>query len=158
MGKIPSDATHWDSGDWIDWHRRSETMDAAPCISPAQDESARMTALHVSLLRAARAHYVLTGDHLPVYDAIAQVHAALHFCLPLKPSAAEAASVQMLVIAPNGPTNRIKVDLAHPCSHVLVTRISDNFAVEARMLARDALPAAKTGKAEICWSDLPETP
>lgn len=157
MGKIPSDATYWDSGDWINWHRRTEAFEDAPCISPAQDDSARTTALHVSLLRAAKGYHMLTGEHLPVYDAIARVHAALHFGCPLKPTTAQAEQVQILVIAPHGPSNLVSVDLAHPCRHVLVVRIGDSFAVEGRMLARSTLPDTREGSAEISWSDLPET-
>lgn len=158
MGKIPADAAHWDSGDWIAWHRKAEDLELAPCISPAEDDSARLTALHVSLLRAARAYHTLTGHHLPLYDAIAQVHAALHFGLPLNPDATRPAPVQIVHIPPHGPTNMAVIDLTLPCSHVLVVRIRDNFAVDARMIARKALPDQAEAPFEIRWTDLPLPP
>lgn len=84
MGQIPEDAAHWDSGDWIEWHRTTTGLEDSPCSAAAQDELARLTALHVTLLRAAKAYFAMTGHHLPVYREIAHIHAAIHCDLPLE--------------------------------------------------------------------------
>jgi hypothetical protein len=153
MGKIPADATHWDGGDWINWHRRAESLDAE-CTDASQDDSARLTALHVSLLSAARGYYLLTGEHLPLYPTIARVHAALNFGVPLTPDMGES-SVQVAYIPPHGPTNMVEIDLTAACTHVLVVRIKDNFSTEARMTARAALPDSAQEPFMISWSALP---
>lgn len=156
MGKIPDDAIHWDSGDWIEWHRSTEEASDMRCISPSDDGTARLTALLVNLLRAARIHFMITSRHLPVYDAIARTHGALHFGLPLLPNGHPDSSVQIVHLPPHGPTNRVRVDLAQPCQQILVVRIKDNFTIEARMIARNRLPDSTDTPFDIGWSDLPQ--
>lgn len=158
MNKIPDDAKHWDTGDWIAWHRSSEDSHNVQCISPSEDGSARLTALLVSLLRAARIHFALTGMHLPVFDVIARTHGALHFGLDLRPNSHADTSMQIVHIPPHGPTNRVRVDLDQPCTQILVVRIKDNFSVEARMIARAHLPDRSDNPFDISWNDLPQIP
>ncbi len=84
MGKIPEDAIHWDSGDWLEWHRSPTGPDQGDIGEASSEPFARLAALHVSLLRAAKAYFELTGHHLPVYREIAYTHAAIHCDLPLE--------------------------------------------------------------------------
>lgn len=150
MGQIPQDAAHWDSGDWIEWHRHAENTEAAP--EAAEDTSARLTALEVSLLRAARVYFEMTGNHLPVYDTIARVHAALHFgpCLSEQPCT----DTQLAILPPRGPDNIVTVDADGAFTRLLFVRIKDNFTVESRAIAKSDLPAAKNGKITLRWSAL----
>ena len=156
MGKIPKDAIHWDSGDWIDWHRSAEGLDERPCSAAAEEDSlARLTALHVSLLRAAKTYYVLTGDQLPVYPAIAEVSAAIQFDAPMTVAARQKAGVKLLHLPPHGPHNTVELDLADEFDLLIVVQIKDNFAVEARAMARSALPNRRNGSFKLSWRSMP---
>ena len=158
MGHIPDDATHWDSGDWIEFHRSSTGLDDRPCSAAAQDPLARMTAMHVSMLRAAKSYYEITGHHLPIYPMIAHVHAAIFFDLPLEGPQRESArsGVEILHLPPHGPGNTVTVDLTRPFHTLIVVRILDNFTTEARMIARDTLPGAREdGQYELSWQAMP---
>ncbi|WP_436399492.1 hypothetical protein [Roseobacter sp. S98] len=154
MTTIPADAAHWDTGDWIEWHRTADSVQAAPC-SATSDNEARLMALEVSLLRCARVHYHLTGEHLPVYDAIARVHAALNYNVPL--DGTRASDVLTLVLPPMGPDNVVSVDLNHTFSTLVVVRIRDNFTSDSRMCLRRNLrtPAGAT-TLDLSWAALPE--
>lgn len=156
MGKIPEDAIHWNSGDWIEWHRSAEGLDERPC-SAATDEDplARLTALQVSLLRAAKTYYVLTGDHLPIYPAMAEVNAAIHFEAPLTAVARQEAGVKLLHLPPHRPQSAVEVDLADEFDLLIVVRIRDNFAVEARAMPRSALPNRCNGSFKMSWKSMP---
>lgn len=157
MGQIPEDAAHWDSGDWIEWHRTSTGLDARPCGAAAQDPTARLTALHVSLLRAAKAYFVLTGHDLPVYREIAHVHAAIYCDVPLEGpdrSCAET-GVEILHMPPHEPDNFVEVDMSRTFASLIVVRIKDNFTCEARMIQRRALPEQAAGLHKIRWQALP---
>lgn len=160
MGQIPEDATHWDSGDWIEWHRSSSGLDDRPCVSATQDPVARLTALHVSLLRAAKAHYQMTGEHLPVYQAIAQTHAAIHFDLPYEGAArtCEATGIEILHLPPHGPSNLVNVDLSRPFELLIVVRIKDNFTAEARSMRRSLLPEKSDGPYALTWRAMSPSP
>ncbi|WP_300031433.1 hypothetical protein [uncultured Roseobacter sp.] len=154
MTTIPADAAHWDTGDWIEWHRTPDSVVQAPC-SAASDTGARLMALEVSLLRSARVHFHLTGDHLPVYEAIARVHAALHYDVPLDRSRAQ--DVLTLVLPPMGPGNTVTVDLSHAFRSLLVVRIRDNFTTESRMCPRAELrTGGSTKSARVSWASLPD--
>ncbi|WP_300055894.1 hypothetical protein [uncultured Roseobacter sp.] len=59
MSNIPADATHWDSGDWIDWHRQP-VPGPAPCSAPSEDPRARLYTLHMRMLQCARAYFEMT--------------------------------------------------------------------------------------------------
>ncbi|MEM1073983.1 MAG: hypothetical protein AAF665_00910 [Pseudomonadota bacterium] len=161
MGKeVPADAAHWDSGDWIEWHRTATGVDDRPCAAAAaQDGLARLTALHVNLLRAARSYYTLTRSHLPVYDAIAQVHAAIYCDLPFEGSErnVDATGVEILHIPPHGPSNTVTVDLTKVFQTLIVVRIKDNFTTEARMIPREAMPDASEMTFTLSWPCLPHT-
>ena len=157
MTRIPDDAKHWDSGDWIDWHRTAVGVDDRPCAAATADPAARLTALHVSLLRAAKVYYEMTGLHLPIYDAIARVYAALHFDIPLEGPQNDStpAELEVVHIAPHGPGNTVTVDMSRPFKAVLVVRIGDNFNTEARIIARKALPQRDSGTHSLSWQSLP---
>ena len=158
IGHIPKDATHWDSGDWIEWHRGVSNADEPPTSAAAHDKLARLTALKVSLLRSARSYYDLTGEHLPVYNAIAHVHAAIHFDLDLERSdrVCPPEGTEILFIPPHGPTNIVEVDLDVPFAALVVVRIKDNFSCEARMIMRASLPKDASGTFKLRWKAMPK--
>ena len=157
MGQIPQDATHWDSSDWIEWHRTASGLDDRPCIAATQDPFARLTALEVSLLRSAKAYHQMTGRHLPLYRTIAEVHAAIHFNLPLTGQDAEKAEteVDILHLPPFCGTSTVEVDLNKAFRYLIVVRISDSFKVEARFVDRAKLPHGAKGLFDLDWKSLP---
>lgn len=157
MGKIPEDAAHWDSGDWIEWHRVAPETAAESCSSAAQDPLARLTAMHVSLMRAAKGYYEMTGHHLPVYDVIAQVHAAIHCDIPLEgpDRHCEETGVELLHLPPFGPSKTVEVDLERPFKTLIVVRIKENFTTEAKMIPRSSLPDTSEGLYSLGWRSLP---
>ncbi len=158
MGKIPADAKHWDSGDWIEWHRKTTGLDDRPCDAAAEDDRlARLTSLHVSLLRSAKAYYYLTDHHLPVYAQIAQVHAAIHCDLPMEGPDRTCAQtrVELLHLPPHGPDNIVEVDLTRSFVTLIVVRIKDNFTCDARMIQRSGLPDTDDVAYKLRWQELP---
>ncbi|MFK7763743.1 MAG: hypothetical protein AB8B62_10800 [Roseobacter sp.] len=158
MGNIPADAKHWDSGDWIEWHRNKTGLDDRPCAAAAEDDTlARLTALHVSLLRSAKSYHMLTGHHLPVYGQIAQTHAAIHCDLPMAgpDRTCEETRVELLHLAPHGPDNVVEVDLTQNFVTLIVVRINDNFTCDARMIQRGGLPDDGNTAHKLCWQELP---
>jgi hypothetical protein len=157
MGQIPEDAAQWDGGDWIAWHRSTPSLDDLDCVAGSHDESARLTALHVSLLRSARAYHRMTGEHLPIYRQIAHVHAALYCDLPLEGLMrdCEGTGVEVLHLAPDGSECAIEVDLSKRFATLIVVRIRDDFTCEARMIQRKGLPERATGTQKIRWQSLP---
>ncbi|WP_299736176.1 hypothetical protein [uncultured Roseobacter sp.] len=158
MGEIPTDATHWDTGDWIDWHRNAQLPANPPCAAPSEDPRARLHTLHMRMLQCARAYFTLTGDHLPIYEDIAKVHAALAFDLPSESRLicnADNEPAQIITLAPNNPLNIVTVDLAKPFWCLIVVRINNNFVAEGRMMRRASLPDQREGTFEIHWRDLP---
>ncbi|MFK7743410.1 MAG: hypothetical protein AB8B47_00040 [Roseobacter sp.] len=158
MGRIPKDAKHWDSGDWIEWHRTPTGADDRICAAATSDPSARLAALHVNLLRAAKGYFEMTGQHLPVYRTIAHVFAALHYNVDLEgPERTCAASgLEVLCIRPNDPTGVVEVDLSAPFTALLVVRIDDNFTTQARVMDRDLLPDRTTGSYTLSWQAMPQ--
>lgn len=156
--QIPKDALHWDSGDWIEWHRGVSNVDAQPTTATAHDKLARLTALKVSLLRAARIHYELTGAHLPVYDAIARTAAAIQFDLPYDRSDSSCPSegAKIAFIPPHGPDNVVEIDLTTAFEALVVVRIKDNFSCEARMITRADLPKTEADTVKLRWQALPK--
>lgn len=157
MGNIPADATHWDSGDWIDWHRKTAPATPIPCAAPSDDPVARLHTLHMRMLQCARAYFELSGQHLPIYDAIARIHAAVAFDLPTKPPAATdpTPTAQIIAIPPHRAHDIVTVDFSAPFSCLVVVRIDDEFASEAKMVPRSALPDRNGGTLEVRWRDLP---
>lgn len=157
MGQIPEDATHWDSGDWIEWHRTPLGVDDSPCGAAAQDPVARLTALRISLLQAAKGFFELTGHHLPVYREIAHVHAALFCDLPFEGPDRTCAEtgVEVAVIPPFSASDHIEVDLSEPFVTLIVVKIADNFTSQARMISRADLAKSKDGPYSVAWQSLP---
>ncbi|ABG32831.1 hypothetical protein CEP88_06255 [Roseobacter denitrificans] len=159
MGEIPDDATHWDTGDWIEWHRTSLGVDHRPCAAAAQDQQAQMTALHINLLRAAKGYFEMTGHHLPVYPQIAHVHAAIFCDLPMDGPDRTCAQtgVEVACLAPHSPSDEVEVDLSHDFVTLIVVKISDDFTAQARMISRADLPKSKDGPYRVAWQALPHT-
>lgn len=157
MGNIPEDATHWDSGDWIDWHRSPTGIDVNIRAAATHDPMARQTALHVSLLRAARGFFELTGDHLPVYQQIANVHAAIYCDLPLEGNnrTCTETGIEVLHLPPSSLDDVVEIDLTRKFATLIVVRINENFTCEARMIQRSALPYDADGPFSMHWEALP---
>ena len=157
MGNIPEDAAHWDSGDWIEWHRTPSGLDNRPCSAASPDPLARLTALHVSLLRSAKSYFKMTGEHLPVYRQIAHVYAAIYCDVPLEGITrdCETTGVEVLYLPPQGPNNVVEVDLNKAFATLIVVRIRDNFTCEARMIQRRSLPETTENDCKIRWQSLP---
>jgi hypothetical protein len=155
MVQIPVDAAHWDSGDWIQWHRGGPKLPDLPC--PAKEDlDARLALLQVSLARAARSFFELTGQHLGIYDQMARVHAARHFGIPLGcEDVLEETSVLLLTLRPFSRTQSVAVDLTLPFSSVLVVRIDNNFQAEARIITRRRLGEGNRGVKTLKWRELP---
>ncbi|MEP2642006.1 hypothetical protein [Roseobacter sp.] len=160
MGNIPADATHWDSGDWIEWHRTSAVSEQRVGFytAPSDDPIARLHALHTRLLHSARGYLDLTGQHLPIYDEIARVHAAIALDLPATDPllAADAPEgVQVIALPPYATNNIVHINLVRPFCCLIVVRIKTNFTSEARMVARKQLPPSSDTVLEMRWTDLP---
>ncbi|MEM1351809.1 MAG: hypothetical protein AAGF27_05665 [Pseudomonadota bacterium] len=158
MGQIPADATHWDSGDWIEWHRSLSGLDDSPCTEAAPDEPlARLTSLHVNLLRAAKGYFQLTGYHLPVYQQLAQTHVAIHCDMPFEgpERTCEETGVEILHMPPHAGNDIVHVDLTKPFLTLFVVRVKNNFTTEARMIQRAGLPEAHEEPYRLRWNDLP---
>jgi hypothetical protein len=155
MAQIPVDAAHWDSGDWIEWHRGGPKLPDLPCAAK-EDPDARLALLQVSLARAARSFFELTGRHLGIYDQMARVHAARHFGIPLTcEDVLEETGVSLLTLRPFSRTQSVSVDLTFPFSSVLVVRIDNDFQTEARMITRRWLGEGNRSVKALKWRELP---
>lgn len=159
MRHIPDDAAHWDSGDWIAWHRALTSLDDSSFgEEPASEEPmARLTALHVSLTQAAKGYFELTGHHLPVYRELAHAYAAIHCDLPYEAPDRDcgATGVEVLHIEPHASHDGVFVDLTKPFVTLIVVRIAENFSCEARMIQRASLPEGQDGPCSVTWDALP---
>ena len=158
MEHIPDDATHWDGGDWIEYHRTSLGLDERPGTAATRDPLARMTAMHVSMLRAAKSYYEITGHHLPIYRMIAHVHAAIFYDLPLEgpERCCAGTGIEILHLPPHGPDYIVQVDLSQPFHTLIVVRILDNFTTQARMIPRNALRCGReSGRYGLRWQAMP---
>ncbi|MGA9412730.1 MAG: hypothetical protein WBV78_20105 [Roseobacter sp.] len=157
MGQIPQDAIHWDSGDWIEWHRSTTGLDDRPCTAAAQDTLARLTALHVSLLRAASGYFRMTGHHLPVYREIAHTYVAIHCDLPFEGPLRSCADtgIEIMWLEPHAADSIVHVDLTLPFNTLIVVRINDNFKPKAAMIQRGALPDSYDGLYPLSWRAIP---
>lgn len=159
MGEIPADAAHWDSGDWINWHRNAAPVSGdAPPASPSEDPRARLHMLHTRMLQCARVYFETTGHHLPIYDGIARIHAALAFDLPAPDPVAgdvDSGAAQIIVIPPQSGHDVVQVALSEPFCCLIVVRIAGDFTSAARMMPRKRLPDRAGGTVEIRWRDLP---
>jgi hypothetical protein len=157
MVQIPADAAHWDSGDWIEWHRGGPKLPDLPCAAK-KDTDAKLAQLQVSLTRAARSFFELTGTHLGIYEQMARVHAARHFGIPLDcEDMLEETGVLLLTLRPFSRTQSVAVDLALPFSSVLVVRIDTHFRTEARMITRRRLGGGTEGTKSLKWRALPRS-
>jgi hypothetical protein len=157
MVQIPADATHWDSGDWIEWHRTGRTPPDLPCAAK-EDTDARLALLQMSLARAARGYFELTGGHLGIYEQMARVHAARHFGIPLAcEDVLDETGVLLLILGPFSRTQSVTVDLALPFSSLLVVRIDPQFQTEARMITRRRLGEGNRGTKTLKWRELPRS-
>lgn len=157
MGKIPDDATHWDGGDWIEYHRAPTGIVHNPYEATAHDAMARLTALRVNLLRAAKGYFELTGHHLPVYKQIAHVHAAIYCDLPLEgpDRRYDETGVEIMYLPPHSGDEAVEIDLQKHFGTLIVVRINDDFTSEARMVPRAALPSNFDGPYKMRWQALP---
>ncbi len=156
MTTIPPDAADWDSGDWIEWHRQRDDGAATPCTAASDDQMAKAHSVYSALIHAARSYHRLTGQHLRVYPAIANLYGTLHHGLPLHgPAQLAGGWTKVECISPQAATNIITVDLTVPFDQLLVVRISPDFEIEGRMIARSALPQTATVNYDLQWSDLP---
>ncbi|MGZ2258367.1 hypothetical protein [Roseobacter sp. A03A-229] len=161
MSNIPADAAHWDSGDWIDWHRTATppAQGAAPCSAPSSDPRARLHTLHTRMLQCARAYFEMTGLHLPIYDGIARIEAALAFDLPTTDPVlgeGDLDAAQIIVLPPHVGHEIVTVDLARPFCCLIVVRIKEDFTSDARMMPRKRLPDRQDGTVEVSWRDMPK--
>ncbi|GFE48577.1 hypothetical protein So717_03300 [Roseobacter cerasinus] len=160
MSNIPADAAHWDSGDWIDWHRQAAPPQhtSAPCAAPSDDPQARLHSLHLRMIQCARAYHELTGLHLPIYEGIARIHAAIAFDLPASDPVQgeyDLDAAQIITLAPGGPHDIITVDLSQPFCCLIVVRINEDFSSEARMMPRKRLPDQADRSIDLRWRDMP---
>ncbi|MEP4961206.1 MAG: hypothetical protein ABJU19_18160 [Roseobacter sp.] len=157
MGQIPEDATHWDSGDWIEWHRTPSGHDSRLCDAAAEDPRAKLLALHANLLRSAKGFYQLSGQHLNIYDQIAQVHAAIFCDLPLEGpgSYAESTGIEVVHLAPFSSEGTVEIDLSKHFATLIVVRINNDFSSEARMIPRSSMQTAGVGSFKLPWESLP---
>lgn len=161
MNSIPLDAIHWDSGDWIEWHRHEKQPANASCMAPSEDPRARLFTLRTRMLQSARAYFDLTREHLCIYDQIGQIHAGLTFDLPwdgTSPIGTVSKDAQIITLPPDGDLGRIQVDMTRPFEVLIVVRIPQNFTPEARIMPRTALPDQQIGTFELHWSDMPMAP
>ena len=158
MANIPPDATLWDSGDWIEFHRRTESKVADLPYASEVDPSARVRSAFRALIQTARLYFQVSGRHLPVFDAIAELHGAVAYDLPLPGAATTRDKGRRAVIKclpPDDTADYVSVDLTQPFDVLVVVKISNNLIIESRILARDKLPAATSKPHVLRWNKLP---
>jgi hypothetical protein len=123
---------------------------------------------YLRLANAVQEYYELTGRHLNVYGAMAELYGAMVWGIQLHklPNAQGSdgkrgnAFVEIKAIGPRSKSNRVAVKLSGHFSELLVVKFSlegegncDYLGgATSRLVRRKDLGAAKTGMARLAWS------
>ncbi|MDW4497476.1 hypothetical protein R5H30_05745 [Sulfitobacter sp. D35] len=152
--EIPTDAVHWDSGDWIDWYRRQGTAEPGE-IAPEVDPDARVRLAYRALLQTAKLYHEATGRHLPVYEALAELHGVVAHGLSLDRDRQDT-TLRIACIAPYAEPRLLRIDFAQEFDRLLAVSIAPDFGIESRLIERHQLHGCIKGVARLKWSELPQ--
>lgn len=170
--QAPSEDAVWTDGKWLPLIDPRDTQEPLnPLVNfdhPAPSvtfDAARRTALYDSLLTTAERHHKLTGRHLNVFGDIAELYATIAHNIRFGRND-EAGREGRLgddhytvkCISPNNTSDTVNLDMSGNFSHVVVVKITADFRVSGRVIARKDLPGSSDQLRKLRWSALPETP
>lgn len=170
--QAPSEDAVWEDGQWLPLlDARDIAQRHCPLVNldhPTPDappNDTKRAAVYDALMLNARRHLKLTGRHLQIYPDIAELYAALKFGIKFARSEEPGAEGRLgkdhytvKVIAPNNTTDTVTVKMSENFSHLAVVKITANFRVSARVIARKDMPGTSDQMRKIRWSALPASP
>ncbi|MCK0167934.1 hypothetical protein MWU52_10270 [Jannaschia sp. S6380] len=142
----------WWNGEWI---TRRDPDERAALVSHLPEADADPVPLFEDLRDVAIRHLRRTGRTLPVHEELAHLFAAITCGHPVRDRDGINPPLLVRTIAPDNRDGCVEIDLGLPFDHLLVVRITPDFAIAGRRVDRAALPrGTEEGVLQLAWSDL----
>lgn len=149
----------WDDGEWISWDEIDQKIQYKEWRVKYPNTDLSLVPVFESLIETAEAYHVLTGRHLQVYGDIGELYGAITHGIKLHRNYAQGSDgrlgndfVEVKTITPFKSCDVIVLNLKRNFSKVLVVKITANFEVRGRLIARKALPKVNGDTLRLDWS------
>lgn len=158
---LEPDNAFWDDGEWVSWADVNGHLWKLEMESRFPHADVELIPIFEDLLDTARDYFAITGRHLQVYGDIGELFGAIMYGIRLHRNYAEGSDgrlgndhVEVKTITPFKTNDTVELNMDRHFNKVLVVKISEDFEVEGKMIARRSLPKPIGGKVRLSWSTI----
>jgi hypothetical protein len=152
----------WDDGEWTSWDEISrhvylqDLRDRFPCADP------EVVQIFLDLIESAQRYRALSGRHLDIFGELGELYAEITLGIKRHRLRATGSDgrlgndfIEIKTIGPTNRNNKVRVKRSGNFNKLLIVRISDDLALETRMVERKSLRKGSGKWITVSWSSLP---
>lgn len=158
--ELGPDNAIWDDGEWISWDEINEQIEYKEWRARYPNADLSVVSIFQNLIETAQDYHDITGRHLQVYGDIGELYGVITHGLKLHRNYAQGSDgklgndfVEVKTITPFKGNDVVVLDMRRNFSKVLLVKISTDFEVRGKLIARKALPRVKGGRLRLDWAD-----
>lgn len=148
----------WDDDEWISWDWINDQIDAQELRAEYPNADPRLLEIFTRLVEVAQDYWDTTGRYLQIWGELGELYAELKFGVKRHPPMTQGSDgmlgddlVEVKTISPEKSSARVAVKRAGNFSHLLVVRISEDFAFEGKLIDRTVLGKGTGRHARYSW-------
>jgi hypothetical protein len=163
-GQILQDTSDgiYDDGEWISWDWINQQIYEQELRANYPKANPELAELFNNLVDLASRHHEITGRYLQIWGELGELYAELKFGIKRHRPKAPGSDgrlgndfIEIKTISPEKSQHKVQVKRAGNFNKLLVVRISEAFAFEARIIERHKLKKGTGKHASVSWQAIP---
>ena len=149
----------YDDGEWVTWTEINSHLDRLEFQARYPDLNVELVPIFQGLLELAQSYHEITGSHLQVYGDLGELYGAITHGLKLHRNYAQGSDgkigdnfIEVKTITPFKRNDTVTLNLERNFNMVLIVKISADFEVSSKLIARKALPRTKGKRINLDWN------
>ena len=155
----------WDGGDWISWDEINRHVYLQGLRDHFPHADPEVVEVFQDLVDGAAQYRALTGRHLDIFGELGELYAEIRFGIKrhrLRAAGSDGRRgndfYEVKTIGPEKRTDKVQVKRAGHFNKLVIVRIDDDYAFDARVVDRKALNKGTGKLINVSWSRLEPSP
>lgn len=161
MQHLGPDNAIWDDGEWISWDEINEQIQYKEWRAKYPNADMSLVPIFEDLISVAERYHMDTGKHLQVYGDIGELYGAITHGIKLHRNYAQGSDgrlgndlIEVKTITPFKNKDRITLNLKRNFSMVFIVKITPDFEIRGKLIARKDLPHSNGDRLSLNWADV----
>lgn len=151
----------YEDGEWITWTEINSQLERLEFEARYPGLDMELVPMFAQLLQLAQDYHSHTGRHLQVYGDLGELYGAIVYGIKLHRNYAQGSDgrlgddfVEVKTITPFKSEPCVTLNLERNFSKVLIVKITDDYEVSGKLIARKRLPKTKGKRLNLNWDQI----